>query len=42
MNYDNGEEQSLENALPDPNPQPDEIMQREEMAKYIQNAHSNA
>ena len=38
MAYDNGEEQPLENALPDPNPQPDEIMQREEMTKYIQGA----
>ena len=36
--YSNEEEQPLESALADPNPQPDEVMQRDEMARYIQNA----
>jgi len=36
--HNNGEEQPLENVLPDPNPQPDEMVQREEMAEYIQDA----
>ncbi len=36
--HNNGEEQPLENVLADPNPQQDEVMQRDEMAGYIQDA----
>ena len=40
MSYqgENGEQQPLENVLADPNPQPDEILQQEEAAGYIQDA----
>ena len=40
MSYqgENGEQQPLENVLADPNPQPDEIIQQEEAARYIQDA----
>ena len=34
----NGEQQPLENVLADPNPQPDEIIQQEEAARYIWDA----
>ena len=36
--HKDGEQQPLENILPDPNPQPDEIIQRSEIAKHIQDA----
>lgn len=36
--YENGEQQSLDDVLADPNPQPDESMQQDEIARYIQSA----
>jgi len=35
---DDMEEYSFENALPDPNPGPDDVAQQKEMAEHIQNA----
>ena len=36
--HEDGEQQPLENILPDPNPGPDEIIQRNETAERIQDA----
>jgi RNA polymerase sigma-70 factor (ECF subfamily) len=36
--HNDGREQPLESILPDPNPQPDEIVQQDEIAEHIQDA----